>query len=274
MQRYGTDSPRTPPASSDPGPDGGRGEATDQDSVSLSEHQRAIEAERKRQSGQTRAFEREKTRLERQVEELQRALRERTAPSIPQAEPLLSRIPENDPVREVLGELINNQRTYGEFVNSDYAARTAAETARALSEAVKASGVPEAWLDEWLDDNGLDLSAQNLRLAGREYRREAEFEALKAQLSGAREDAEGTETRVREELGASKPFTATGRPPVGRTVDDQIREADEVIAELESPRTKMDREQRMTLLPRARALRNTLTGWKAAGNRGKHPNYD
>ena len=277
MQRYGTDSSRPgAPASLDPGQGDGRGDGSGADAVvELAEHQRAIEAERKRQSGSERAHQREKARLEKQVEDLQRQLQTRQAPAVPaKADPLLNRIPENDPVRDVLGVVLENQRQYGQFVNDDYNARTAAERTRALSEAVRGSGVPSDWLDDWLDDNGEELDERTLRLAARDYRREKEIEELKAQISREQTASETAETRVREELGAAKPFTATGRPPVGKTVDDQLREATEFLAELEDPRSPHTRDQRMMWLPRANKVKTALEAWKAAGNRGKHPSYE
>jgi chaperonin cofactor prefoldin len=275
MQRLNTDSPRVVvPASPDPGQGGGRGDDSGQDSVSQAEYSRAIEAERKRQAGQERAHQREKTRLEKQLDELRQQLRSRQAPPIPNADPLLSRIPENDPVREVLGEVLANQRQYGQFVNDDFNTRAAAEQARALSEAVKGSGVPGDWLDDWLEDNGEELDERTLRLAAREYRRETEIAELRAQVATGQTAVESAETRVREELGANKPFTGQGRPPVGKTVDDQIREVDEFLAEIDDPKARYTREEKMTLTSRAKNMRRTLETWKASGNRAKHPNFD
>ncbi|MCG3770260.1 MAG: hypothetical protein JW384_01404 [Nitrosomonadaceae bacterium] len=202
--------PISRPSSSNPG----------DDVVSRADHDKAIETERKRQSG----IERERRKLEDKVSELSSKIDQIVSNTSqrPEAAALPGLNP-NDPVTAHIVHLRENMTEWQNHLRTEQQSSRAKSELREAIADVEAKGVP---LDE-IDDSSPDAvyrSANDFLKEKRIQDLVSTVEELKGQLTT-------TETRVRDETGAMVVSTATGGAPKLNTVNDQIAAVSAEMAE-------------------------------------------
>lgn len=233
--------------------------------ISQVEHQRLLEVERRRQSGQTRGYEQKIRELEQKMGELQARLESApgTRPASSAAahsaiDDLLARVNPEDPVVPALKYLhgavntitqATTRREQQEALDRDFTA--------ALDDASRA-GVP---------DNELDLSSpESVRGSTKEWLYQKRILDLEEKVTSLRDGTERAVTDARQQIGATAVSTHTGSAPVRYTVDSQITEVDGIIAEVKR-RTGVSDAQRVAELHKANQAKQRLLAWKR-----DHPN--
>lgn len=247
------------------------------DLIPRADHERALEQERRRQSGQTRAYEKKIADLQRRLEDLESlSTSGRPASSASAAstlsddmESLLSRINPDDPaVAAIRASLSRTQRLEETLLRRDREERDKREYDAAFQEASRL-GIPDGDLD--------DSSTAALRASIEEWRKNKRIQDLEEEVKKLRREGEQTETRTRDELGATRVSTLTGQAPLGVTVDTQIEEVDRVISKIKEgidPDTggRLGDANRVVQLHRANRARLALLDWKRDHPRGDpHP---
>ena len=206
------------------------GSGADAETVSLAEHQRAIEEERKRRAGQERQHRREMDALKEELESLKGRLGSATqdggatSPSLTQKE-ILERLRSPDPSiqRQAMEEGILAMHSWTESLKrTELSAR---ERQRILAD-VEAAVAEVA--EEGVPRDILDLSSPAAVLASaKEWKAQQRIAALEAQITNlaqGRQTVDQAVTRTRAELGASTVSTSTGRPPQLPTeLEEQIQ---------------------------------------------------
>ena len=207
------------------------GSGTDAETVSLAEHQRAIEEERKRRAGQERQHRREMADLKEELESLKGRLGTAaqdggttSSPSLTQKE-ILERLRSPDPSiqRQAMEEGILAMHSWTESLKRNELSvrerqRLLADVEAAVAE-VAEDGVPR---------DALDLSSPAAVLASaKEWKAQQRIAALEAQITNlaqGRQTVDQAVTRTRAELGATNVSTSTGRPPQLPTeLEEQIQ---------------------------------------------------
>lgn len=224
-------------ALSRPGPTSADGSGSDAGTVSLSEHQRAIDEERKRRAGQEREHRRQMEALQAKLDALESRLASGSTQGASQPnatqQAILERLRSPDPAvqRQAIEEGLLAMHSWTEhFSQQQQSAKERQRLQQAIDEAVEeemSNGVPRDALNTTSPD-AVHRSAERWT----EQQRIKALEDQIAALSKERVTVDQAVTQTRAALGATTVSTSTGRPPAVPTeVEEEVQRLQGLIAD-------------------------------------------
>jgi hypothetical protein len=214
--------------------------------IPLSEHERAIAEERRRRAGQERTHQREKGELLSRLEALEsRIAASPVTTGVPSAnvEGLIQRLEAGENSPALLRDGLAAVAAWSQYLSNQERTKVESQSRQqAVSETIEA--LQDEFPDVVIPRTSLDLtSPESVRASAREYVLHHQVSELTRQVAelkkgttAAQEDAAMTETRVRQQLGATRTSTSLGEQP-----QMTLSESEEELAQLRQDAARLKR---------------------------------